>query len=152
MSVSSDIKDYLETADPILTTAVLTGGIYDWNETGRMGINGSNVATASAFNGPTLRPCALIKFRGWNAGGGIVDEANQVYSAFGTLEVYVYDEQDIDVIETAVGRIASALSESKPASGITCQWRGQSGEMQAEELNGAAMMIMYFRLLTVKEY
>jgi hypothetical protein len=152
MSVSSDVKNFLETTDPTLTTDVLTGGIYDWNETGRMGITGGNVATSDAFDGPLLSPCALIKFRGWNVGGGIVDEANQIYSAFGTLEVYIYNESDIDVIETAIDRIATALSEKKVATGVTCQWRGQSGEMQAEELNGAAMMIMYFRLLTIKEF
>ena len=152
MSVSSDIKDYLETTDPTLTTDVLTGGIYDWNETGRLGINGSNAATADAFDGAILQPCALVKFRGWNIGGGIVDEASQTYSAFGTCEIYLYNESDIDVIEAAANRIITALSEKKVATGVTCQWRGQSGEMQAEEINGAAMQILYFRLLTVKEF
>lgn len=150
MSVSSDIKDYVEAQDAALTVDLLTGGLWDWQETGRMGLNPSN--NPDAFNGALLKPCALFKCRQWYPDGDIVDEANQVHSEVCTLEVYVYSEEDIDTIESAIARIAAVLDQANPTGSIRAMYMGQTGEQQAEELNGAAVEIVYFRLVRIREF
>lgn len=88
---------------------LLTGGIYDWDETGRLGISRDNTATADAFdtNGK-VKPCALLKTRSEQPDGPIDDPA-PAQSVREMLELYLYQDDGYATIESAADRAWSLL-------------------------------------------
>lgn len=98
-----------------------TGGIWDWDETGRMGINRSNDATAAAFANGIIKPCLLLKLRTSVPFGGIADDVEQVVSARDMLEVWAYQDSGYSTIKSMLARVYTLL-QGKQLGGFACRW------------------------------
>lgn len=95
MSIADDIKTIL-TADSGAggVYTLMTGGIYTYENTGRLGISLTN--TASAYDSTTgkLKPCLLIKERAEVPDNGVYDDATQEISYRQIVELWWYDDGD----------------------------------------------------------
>lgn len=113
----SSAKTILE-ADATLL-ALATGGIWDWNETGRMGINRTN--TPGAYTNGIIKPCLMLKLRSSVAFGDIADDAERVTGARDMLEVWAYQDQGYATIEGMLARVY-VLIQGKRVGGYVCRW------------------------------
>lgn len=121
MSVLSLIKTRLEADATLLATA--TGGVYDFDETGRMGINRTNTAAAFDSNG-IIKPCVLLKLRSSVPDGYLADDPTQYRSMRYNIEVWLYQDSGYTTIETMRSRIY-ALLHARPVTGaIQLYWTG----------------------------
>jgi hypothetical protein len=146
LSVSNVVKAILE-ADTSLN-AILTGGIYDFEETDRRGITFQN--TPAAFNGPLINPCAIIHARRELPLSSIKDEAAQVTAVSQAIEIWIYQEAGYDAIELAMQRIYTLLQDKNFTGLGRMQYAGTRGEGQAEEINGVSSNKIDFQLIGVK--
>lgn len=114
-------------ADTTPTTglvALATGGIWDWDETGRMGINRSNTLTSAAFtSGGIIKPCVMLKLRSSTPFGEIADDAAQVTGAREVLEAWVYQHSGYATIRSMLDRVYHVL-QGKQLGGFECRWIG----------------------------
>ncbi len=101
--------------------ALATGGVWDWDATGRQGINRSNTLTAAAFNSGIIKPCLLFKLRSSVAFGGIADDPAQVVSARDMLEVWGYQHSGYATIKSMLARVYTLL-QGKQLGGFSCRW------------------------------
>lgn len=84
--------------------ATLTGGVFTRGAIGLGGINRDS--TPSAFDSSGwLRPCALVRQRGRVADDAIRDMQSQATSTVQVVEIYIYQDNAYDQIETAMNRI-----------------------------------------------
>lgn len=118
-STLSSAKTILE-ADATLV-ALATGGIYDWNETGRMGINRNNANTSAAYSNGVIQPCILLKLRTSVPFGEIADDAAQVTGARDMLEVWGYQDSGYTTIDSMLDRVYTLL-QGKQLGGFSCRW------------------------------
>jgi len=126
-------------ADATLT-GILTGGIYTYRETGRLGI--SRTTTPNAFLDGFLRPTALIKGRQELADGEIQDSDGQFSTTRQVIEIYLYDDGDnnYSTLETARTRIY-ALLQNKQLTGIAeIVFVGDIDDLREQELDNAALL------------
>lgn len=145
MSIATTVKEKLE-ADTELTVLV-TGGIYDWDETKRTGISYTN--TPNAWDGPKIKPTILVKARQRVPTNDIVDEANQQLSYIQVIEIYFYEEVGYNIIETAMQRAYELLQHKKLADKYgPMQLLTTIEGIQAEDLGGANMGRMDFALFS----
>lgn len=95
MTLSDDIASALEadTGSGGVAT-LLTGGVYTWEETGRLGVNRDKMPTA--FNSTTglLKPCCIVKVRSETPDNGIQDDATQDISYRAVVELWFYNDGD----------------------------------------------------------
>ncbi|MCC6454203.1 MAG: hypothetical protein IT328_04620 [Caldilineaceae bacterium] len=124
MSSVSAVKTVLE-ADATLV-ALATGGIWDLNETGRMGLNRSNEATAAAFTNGMIKPCILVKLRSSNPAGDAVDEGEKVMSARDMVSVWFYQDSGLDQIDLMRERVRTLLNFKQLSGSGRCLWAGDS--------------------------
>lgn len=103
--------------------ALATGGIWDWDETGRKGINRSNTLTTAAFVNGMIQPCLLLKLRTDLPFGEIGDDAEQVTGARAMLEVWGYQDSGYASIRGMLDRVYS-LWQGKRLGGYVCRWAG----------------------------
>ncbi|MFA4973746.1 MAG: hypothetical protein WC683_14135 [bacterium] len=102
---------------------VLTGGVYDWDETGRLGISRENTATSTAFDAnKRLKPCALIRTRSQEPDGFIADPT-PVRSIIETVELWLYQVDGYETIEDAEARAFTLLDQQR-ASNHTLRYNG----------------------------
>lgn len=101
--------------------ALATGGIWDWDETGRMGINRSNSATSAAFTSGIIKPCLLLKLRTSTPFGGIADDPGQIVTARDMLEVWAYQDNGYSTIKSMLARVF-VLLQGKQVGGFVCRW------------------------------
>ena len=89
MSALSAAKTILEADATLLATA--TGGVWDFDETGRLGL--SRTLTGGAFdsNG-ILKPCLLLKLRSSTPDSILADDATKYVSVREMLEVWFYQD------------------------------------------------------------
>lgn len=99
--------------------ALATGGIYDFDETGRMGINRTN--TPAAFSSGIIRPCLLVKVRSSQAFGEIGDDAQRISGARDMLEVWAYQDSGYSTIRSMLARVYTLL-QGKSLGGFVCRW------------------------------
>lgn len=145
MSLSTDIKAVLEGNSQLLT--ILTGGIYDYDETGRTGISKTN--TPAAFTGPILNPCAMVKVRSTVPQGDIADSPAQKLSVVRVVEIYLYQENGYVNIENAQNAIFTLLHEKRFSWGYM-RWANTLEGRSAEELNGARLIRADYQIDTIK--
>lgn len=100
-----------------------TGGIWDWDETGRMGINRSNTATSAAYSNGIIKPCLLLKLRSSVPIGDIADDEAKVTGARDMLEVWAYQDAGYSTIKSMLDRVY-ALLQGETVGGIVCRWAG----------------------------
>lgn len=123
MTALSAAKAVLEADATLLATA--TGGVYDYNETGRMGINRTNPATAAAFDSDgIIRPCVLVKLRSSIPDGAVTDEVDQRSSHIQMIECWLYADVDFTAIDTMSSRIYTLLHAKRLNGPFFLRWAG----------------------------
>jgi hypothetical protein len=101
--------------------ALATGGIWDWDETGRMGINRSNTLTAAAFTSGIIKPCVLLKLASSVPFGGIADDEAKLVSVREMLEVWAYQHTGYSTIKSMLDR-AFTLLQGEQLGGFSCRY------------------------------
>lgn len=139
MTVSA-IKTVWEADGTLLATA--TGGIYDYDETGRLGIN--RTTTPDAFDSNELiKPCVLLKRRSRTPDNVLRDDANQYASAVDVIEAWFYEDNGTSNIETMAAR-AYILTHAKQISGtFQVLWAGDTEPVRDEEMDAIVMRSDY---------
>ena len=115
----SSAKTILE-ADATLL-ALATGGIYDFDETGRMGINRSNSATSGAFVNGVVQPCLLLKLSVSTPFGEVADDAAKVTGARDVLQVWAYQDNGYATMTSMLDRVFTLL-QGQQLGGFVCRW------------------------------
>jgi hypothetical protein len=116
----ANAKAILE-ADTGNLVLLATGGIWDWDETGRLGINRSNAATATAFVNGIIQPCLMLKLRSSVPYGGIADDSERIVTARDMLEIWALQDSGFATIKSMLGR-SYTLLQGEPLGGFVCRW------------------------------
>lgn len=119
---------------------LLTGGIYTYEDTGRLGIN--ERSTPSAFDATThkLKPCAVVKARPQVADGGIMDDALQDTSFRQVVEWWLYDDGDAgyDTLDAVQARLY-VLLHGKTVGSRLVRWIFNMDQVREDMLTEACM-------------
>jgi hypothetical protein len=122
MSILSAVKAILEADTTLLATA--TGGIWDYDETGRMGL--SRTITPAAFDSAKrIKPCVLLKTRERVPDGELVDDAAQLISYRQILEVWLYEDTGYAHMDTMADRIYALLHGKRLSGAFHAAWAGE---------------------------
>ena len=116
----ANAKTILE-ADTGNLVLLATGGIWDWDETGRMGINRSNTLTAAAWTSGIIKPCLLLKLASSVPFGDIADDPNKLVSVREMLEVWAYQDAGYATIKSMLDR-AYTLLQGEKLGGFACRF------------------------------
>lgn len=119
MTTLSSAKTILE-ADATLL-ALATGGIYDMDETGRMGISRSNSATTAAFTSGIIKPCLLLRLSASAPFGEIADDTTPSTGARDVIQVWAYQDSGYATITSMLDRVF-VLLQGKQLGGFICRW------------------------------
>lgn len=132
MSIVSAIKTILE-ADATLAAAA-TGGIWDWDETGRLGLNLTNTPGAFDANG-IIKPAIMVKLRSSIPDYNLADDNTQYVSLRHNVEIWLYQDTGYITIESMRLRVY-ALLHTKQVTGegvFKIEWQGDvRGERDTE--------------------
>ena len=132
MSALSAVKTILEADSTLLATA--TGGCWDFDETGRMGIN--RTSTPAAFDSNLIiKPCLLLKLRSSMPDGAIVDEAAQRVSYVQMLECWFYADNAYTSIETMRDRVFVLLHAKRLTGPYFVRWAGDLRNQRDDEID-----------------
>jgi hypothetical protein len=119
--------------------ALLTGGIYTWEELGGNGLN--KKSHPDAWTGTVLNPVCVVKGRGLT-GSGPRDIASAGYGQ--VLELWFYDDRDADytTIRAAALRAFTLLDHQFVGDdSLVLRWASRPiRSMRAQELNDAIML------------
>jgi hypothetical protein len=133
MSAASAIKTLLEADATLLATA--TGGVWDWQETGRLGI--SRETTPAAYDSNNLlKPCLLVKGRGERPDGQIADQAGRVLSTREIVELWFYEDEGYTNIQTMQNRAFALLHEVQVSGTFIVRWAGRPLAQQRDDAMG----------------
>lgn len=125
MSADADFRTILaaDTGTGGVAT-LLTGGIYTYEQTGRLGINRNGTPSAFSTTTGLLKPCAVIKPRAKVPDGEIVSLGSQLASYRQVVEVWLYNDGDVGytVIDQAVARVYKLL-HAKRAGNRPVRWQ-----------------------------
>lgn len=105
---------------------LLTGGVYSYVETGRLGVNRDGTPSAYDTDG-LLKPCAVVKARGAQPDGGADDDGLQVASYRQMVELWFYADGDaaLTTIESAKKRAFTVLHGKMTGTGKNIpHWAG----------------------------
>ena len=134
MTVLANIKTILEADSTLL--AIATGGIYDYDETGRLGISRSNANTAAAFDSnEVLKPCVLLKLRSEIPDNVLVDDAAQYVSARAIYEVWFYQDDGFDSIDAMTDRVFALLHAVQVPGTFQVHWIGNAMQVRDDVLD-----------------
>jgi hypothetical protein len=133
MSTQSVIKARLE-ADATLL-AIATGGVWDYDETGRLGINRGN--TTAAFDATTgvIKPCVLVRARSAVPDFILRDIDGQYNSVRQVVEIWMYQDSGYTTIETMKSRVYALLNATQVTGAFFVSWAGDIGEQFDYDLN-----------------
>lgn len=145
MSALSAIKSVLEGDATLLSTA--TGGVYDPDEAGRLGLSRTNSNTSDAFDSnQIMKPTLYLKSRGDTPDGVLRDDADQFNSTVEVVEIWAYDDPDTGYsnIRTMLDRCYALLH----AAGLTAtdailHWAGDTPQLYDDELDAAVQRADY---------
>ena len=121
MSALSAAKAILEADATLLTTA--TGGIWDFDETKRLGLNRTTQPTAFDSNG-IIKPCVLLKLRSSVPDYILADDSNQYVSAQEILECWFYESSGYANIETMRDRVYVLFHTVQLSGTFQVLWAG----------------------------
>ena len=134
MSALSAAKAILEADTTLLATA--TGGVWDYDETGKAGI--SRTLTAAAFDSNGLiKPCVLLKLRDAIPDGQLADDASQTVSLREVLECWFYQDTGYAAIETMRNRVYVKLQAVQLTGTYGCWWAGDVRGARDTELDAS---------------
>ncbi len=127
--------------------ALLTGGVFDDSELPRDG-GGVDYAPRDG-TGVRIAPFAVIAWQQSTPFDSVHVRAERQ-----TLEVYLYQDNAYNVIESAADRIKLLLHNFQVVSDdralVTVQYAYQSGKRYAEELNQSPMMFQRYEVSYVR--
>jgi hypothetical protein len=121
VSALSAAKAILE-ADATLL-AMATGGVWDYDETGRLGLSRELTPGAFDANG-IIKPCVLVKSRSITPDYLLADDANQYVSAREMLECWLYEDTGYANIATMKSRLHILLHATQLNGTFSCRWAG----------------------------
>lgn len=134
MSALSAAKTVLEADGTLLATA--TGGIYDYDETGRLGI--SRTTTPAAFDSNELiKPCVLLKSRSLRPDYILADDATQYVSAQEILEAWFYEDTGYTNILTMKARVYALLHTAALSGTFACYWIGDVQDQRDVDIDAS---------------
>ena len=141
MGMSETIRDLLA-ADTTLA-ALLVGGIYSYEQTGRNGI--SRVTTPAAYT-DFLLPCAVVKAGDVKSAAAIRDAVSGARQA---ISVYLYDDGDngYGAILTARDRIVALLDRLWIDGAGYVRRIGGAEDERDPKLNNAAVVRIDFEVV-----
>ncbi len=119
MSALSAAKAILEADATLLATA--TGGVWSFDETGRLGL--SRTLTPAAFDSTgRIKPCVLLKVRSRGPFGGIADGGSQFVATREVLEVWLYEDTGYANIDIMRDRVFTLLHNVQLSGSFACLW------------------------------
>lgn len=121
MSALSAWKTILEADATLLATA--TGGIWDFDETGRLGLSRTLTPTAFDSNG-IIKPCILVKLRTSTPDYILADDSNKYVSVQEFLEAWFYESSGYTNIETMRDRVFALTHTVQLTGTFQCFWAG----------------------------
>jgi hypothetical protein len=121
MSALSAAKAILE-ADVTLLAAA-TGGIFDFDETGRLGLSRTTTPTAFDATG-IIKPCVLLKLRSSTPDFQLADDPTQYVSVREMLEAWFFSDNSYAAIETMRNRTYILLHGKQLAGTFVVRWAG----------------------------
>jgi hypothetical protein len=133
MSARTVIKALLE-ADATLL-AIATGGVYDYDEVGRLGLGRDVAPTAYGTNG-IIKPCVVVKGRGPRPTGAVQDDVLQVSSTSEVVEIWLYQDEGYTTIKTMEDRIYTLLHGKQVSGAFVCRWAGTALADQRDDTLG----------------
>lgn len=140
MTFISTVQDFL--ADDAVLMALLVGGLYRYEQTGRGGI--SRGSTPDAYDAAGfLQACAVLKAKDARFASPIRDDRTGAVQA---LEIDLYDDGDsgYGAILTARDRIVALLDRQwLPGAGYG-RWAGGAEDLRDPKLNNAALVRVNF--------
>jgi len=140
MSTLSAAKAILE-ADATLL-AIATGGVWDFDETGRLGL--SRTLTPAAFDANGLvKPCVLLKLRSSTPDHVLQDDAGQYSSLVEMLEVWFYEDTGYAHIETMRERVYALLHAQQLTGTFAVYWAGDVRDQRDIELDASVERSQY---------
>lgn len=132
MSALSAAKAILEADATLLATA--TGGVWDFDETGRLGL--SRTLTPGAFDaGGRIKPCLLLKLRSSTPDHVLQDDAGQYSSVVEMLEVWFYEDAGYSQIDTMRSRVYALLHAQQLTGTFAVYWAGDVRGQRDVELD-----------------
>ena len=134
MSALSSIKARLEADATLLATA--TGGVWDFAETGRLGINRTNTPAAFDSSG-VIKPCVLLRLRSATPDGVLQDDSGQYQSVREVIEVYFYEDSGYSAIETMRTRCYVLLHATQVTGVFAVRWAGDIRSQIDFDLNAS---------------
>lgn len=133
MSILSSAKALLEADATLLATA--TGGVWDFDESGRMGIGRTNTPAAFDQTTEVIKPCVLIKLRSSVPDYILADDSNQYVSLREMLEVWFYQDTTFTAIETMRSRVYVLLHAKQFGGAFMSYWQGDVRNQRDIELD-----------------
>lgn len=139
MTALSAAKAILEADATLLATA--TGGIYDLDETGRLGIN--RTLTSAFDSNEIIKPCVLLKLRSSEPDQALVDEGARYQSTTEMLEVWFYQDTGYSSIETMRDRVWALLHAVQLSGTFMCLWAGDVRQARDTDLDASVERSVY---------
>jgi hypothetical protein len=121
VSALAAAKAILEADATLLATA--TGGVWDYDETGRLGLSRELTQAAFDANG-IIKPCVLIKSRSITPDYILADDANQYVSTREVIECWLYEDTGYANITTMGQRIFVLLHARQLDGTFAVRWAG----------------------------
>lgn len=140
MTIAASVKAILA-ADATLIAA-LTGGMYTYQDTKRLGINKTTLPAAYDANG-VIKPLALVRQRSRVPTSAIKDEAQQVTSEAAIIEVWLYSDGNASPPESAADRIYVLLHDKHVSAG-SVRWVNTIEDFRDPELAFANVIRLDF--------
>lgn len=144
MAFSEVVRDFL--ADDAVLMALLVGGLYSYEQTGRSGISRSSTPDAYEAVG-FLQACAVLKAGEARRASAIRDSQS---GGEQRLEIYLYDDGDsgYGAILTARDRIVALLDRQWIDGAGYIRWAGAVDDLRDPKLNNAALVRVDFESRT----
>jgi hypothetical protein len=148
MSHEDDIKTAL--AADVTLAAILTGGFFTFDDTGREGLSRTGTPTAFASTG-LLKPCCVVKQRSVTSDFRMVDEGGQIMSYAAVVEIWLYNDGDsaITALENASNRIYTLLQDTR-TTGAKCRWIFSMENERAPELENANLWRDDYEVIAIR--
>ena len=142
MATSILIKDVLDSS--IDLTALATGGIYDFEELGREGLTMHNAP--DAFDGPTIKPCIVIKSRDKIYTEDLGDENLQLKSYTQIINIFCLSYAGFGSCEILSHQVYILLADQRVPGLGRMVLAGTDEGREAEDLAGSPFIRMDFQL------
>ena len=140
MTALSAAKALLEADATLLATA--TGGVWDFDEAGRLGISRTTTPTAFDAN-EIIKPCILLKLRSSEPDQALVDEGARYQSTTEMLEAWFYEDDGYSNIETMRDRVWVLLHAVQLSGTFMCLWSGDVRQARDTDLDASVERSVY---------